>query len=443
MKTAGSSERGSWVGARAAALGAFLLLVAGAAGKSAADTPAVLTEDDVVREALVRNPEILSAAALWDAQKAGNWEATSNMLPHAVGAFNTRRNDKEIAFDGLVVQPKTQSTWTFDVTQPVFRGGTLWQAKKIAGLNRDAAESDLSATRGMVSLRAREAVYELVQSQGEVQIAEETLAQLQENKRVVDRMFEVGSAPRADVLRIDASLAAGEQALVTAQTRVRLSQATINVVMNRDLATPVQISEGMELPDFDLSLEAARDRARTSRPELRAIDLRADAADRSVTAARGSLLPTVGAQFHYQKDETDLAFSSTESWWIGGVAQLEIPLGLGNFARVQRAKANAASARRGQESSINGVLLEVEAAYSQYEVAKEGLDLAARQLAAAEESYRQVQVRYRNGEAAQVDLLDAQTRLTTAKVNQLNQRVGFRRAVARMHRAMGDDALAN
>lgn len=414
-----------------------------------------LTEEEVVRAALQSNPDVLVSAANLEAKEAARRQSTSNLLPQAVASYAHIRNGEEVVFQTpdfstspptvteQVVQPETASTLSFDVTQPLFQGGALWQARKIAGLGVESAEADLAAARSRIALRAREAYYDLVQAQGQLTIAQKTLEQLEENKRVVDRMFQVGSAPRADVLRLDASLAQGQQNLLTSENQLRVAQVALNLVMNREAGGELRADEVVETPAFDMAIADARARAKEQRPELNSIAHQVAAAERATKAAQGALLPSLSLQYHYQREADPGAFSQGEdSWWVGGFARFELPVGLGNVARVQQAKAQAASAARGLESSQNAVLLEVEQAHAAFEIARKGIDLAERQLAAAEESYRQVEVRYRNGEAAQVDLLDAQARLTAARVNLLVTRVGFRRALARLHHAMGDPAFS-
>jgi outer membrane protein TolC len=86
-----------------------------------------------------------------------------------------------------------------------------------------------------------------------------------------------------------------------------------------------------------------------------------------------------------------------------------------------------------------GVELDVERAYSQLNVARKGLSLAERQLDSAQENHRLVHRRFQEGEATHLDLLDAQTQLVTAKVNDLNTRVDYRRALASLTKAMGKE----
>lgn len=406
-----------------------------------------LREEDVVRLALERHPELLEVEAAVDIQRSALKVAGSDLLPAASLGYTMLRNDEATTLPfsvggnpgAITLQPETNARLTFDLTQPIFRGGALLQNRKGARLNLDAAGADLSAMRVALELRARETVYDLLLAEGRLDIAKENLDQLRESERVVTRRFEVGAAPRSDLLRIQASVAEGEQALLQAENDLELGRVKLNNVISSPLHDAIEIAEDPELPHFDLSLDASLDRALGERPELRALALRKDAADAARRAASGALLPSVTAQFHYERDSDPGAFASgDDSWYVAGVARFDWPLGMGNVGRVQQARAAARATEHRLDATEKRVLLEVEAAHRALEVARKGIELSARQFSAAEESFRQTEVRYRNGDAAQVDFLDAQARLTAAKVNQLEKRLNLRRAVSRLRAAIGE-----
>jgi len=424
-------------------------MVAGSFAWAGPAQSGTLREDEVVRLALERHPELLEVEAAVDAQRSALKVASSDLLPVASLGYTLLRNDEETTIpfsvagspSAITVQPETNARLTFDLTQPIFRGGALLQGRKGARFNLDAAGEDLSAMRVALELRARETVYDLLLAEGRLDIAKENLDQLRESERVVTRRFEVGAAPRSDLLRIQASVAEGEQALLQAENDLELGRVRLNNVISSPLHDAIEIAEDPELPQFDLTLEVCIDRALGERPELRALALRRDAADATRRAATGALLPSVSAQFHYERDSDPGAFAAgDDSWYVAGVARFDWPIGMGNIGRVQQARAAVRATEHRLDATEKRVLLEVEAAYRALEVAQKGIELSARQFSAAEESFRQTEVRYRNGDAAQVDFLDAQARLTGAKVNQLEKRLNLRRAVSRLRAAMGEGA---
>ncbi len=414
-----------------------------------------LTEEDIVRTALERNPQVKAGAQGVRAARAARWGALSDLFPKAGVSYTGIRNEEEVTFSpaafdptagdsgaghaqDIVVLPLDQRTLTFEVSQPLFAGGSLYQRWRIAALQKQMAEHDLARTRTSVAFQAREAYYGAIQARGYLRIAEETLEELRENKRVVERMYEVGLVPRNDLLRSEVALARGEQDLQRAEDGVRLAYVGLRVVMDLPSDTPVQVADTVGVPTFDGSLEECLREALSTRPDLLSAEKGLKVAGKGVKAAAGSLLPQLGAAFQYERQSEETAFSGDkDTWRLVASASFSLPLALGNVATVEEARARELQAREGVRSLRRGVELDVEGAYSQLNVARKGLVFAERQLESAEENYRLVHRRFQEGEATHLDLLDAQTQLTTAKVNDLNTSVDYRHALALLAFAMG------
>lgn len=410
-----------------------------------------LTEEQAVRLALERNPQVRAAEDRVSYARAGVWEATSNMLPTASASYAKIRNREEIAFEfdigdipGIemakqIITPLEMKTFSVDVTQPLFTGGALYQSRKIASRSLEASKSDLDAVRQSVALQAREAYYSLIKAEGFLEIARETLGRIRENKRVVDKMFEVGLVPNSDVLRVDAALAQGEQGSQEAEEGVELARAYLNIVLNRPMGTPVGVERGVEIVPFERSLEECIEAALRGRPDLRQMELNVEIAKRGVKASMGSLIPSLALVYHYEWSDLATAFAPQDSWRLMGVVSYDLPLGLGHAARVRGARAQAREAEQGLEQIRDGIELEVKAAWSALSVARKGLRYAESQLVSATENHRVMDRRYREGDVTYLDLLDAETLLTQAKVNHLNTRIDYRLALASLRKAMGEE----
>ncbi len=410
----------------------------------------VLTEEEAVRIALESNPQIQVASARVSYARAGVWESTSNMLPTASASYAKIRNREEIAFSfeipGLnlgdmgkqIISPLEMKTFSLDVTQPLFTGGALYQARRIASRSLDASRNDLETARQAVAYQARETYYNLIKSQGYLEIARESLTQMTENKRVVERMYQVGLVPKSDVLRVDAAVAGAEQSLQQAEEGVEVARSQLNIVLNRPLETPTFVESGVEIVPFDRPLEDCTETALRARPDLKRMEATVDIAKRGARASWGGLIPSVALVYHYEWSDLATAFAAQDSWRLMGVLSYDLPLGFGHAARVKGARAQAREAERGYEILIHGIEMEVKAAWSALSVAKKGLAYAERQRESAEENRRVIDRRYREGDATYLDLLDAETLLTQAKVNNLNTRIDYRIAHAGLMKAMGE-----
>ena len=105
----------------------------------------------------------------------------------------------------------------------------------------------------------------------------------------------------------------------------------------------------------------------------------------------------------------------------------------------RRIRAETDELRADRENLLNVTRIEVLAAGQAVQVALHSLQSSAKGLLAAEEGYR-VRKELLNAErATAVELVDAETDLTRARIVALNARVDLRVALARLSHALGND----
>jgi outer membrane protein TolC len=83
------------------------------------------------------------------------------------------------------------------------------------------------------------------------------------------------------------------------------------------------------------------------------------------------------------------------------------------------------------------IALEVEEAVRNYQIALQRLNTARAALKSAEEAYRLAQVRYEAGAGTQVEVLDAQVALTSARANEVRALYDAHKAFAQLVYATG------
>lgn len=101
-------------------------------------------------------------------------------------------------------------------------------------------------------------------------------------------------------------------------------------------------------------------------------------------------------------------------------------------ARSEAAEARARAAEERERELVDAIRLEVLAADQDVREAAVARETSARGLAAAEESYRARRLLYPNGRATTVELLDAETDLTRARLDALGAAIDARVAAVRL-----------
>jgi outer membrane protein len=296
---------------------------------------------------------------------------------------------------------------------------------------------------------ARLAYYEWVRAKLQVLIAKRQLVQVQGTLGQVRALAEVQRLSRADLLRVESQEAQAEQVVDQLENLARLREEQLRLLIGAPAAEPLAIGEDIRgevaAPGAAAALDDLMGAARQQRLELKAIDTAIQANERQRSAEKANLLPRVSAfasadyanpnqRVFPQADKFEL------TWSVG--AQLTWTLNDALMSRTtdRRLRAEADQLRADRDNVERGTRLEVLAAQQAVALAQHALATSQKGLLAAEEGYR-VRRELLNAErATAVELVDAETELTRARITALNARVDLRVARAQLDHALGNDA---
>jgi outer membrane protein TolC len=192
----------------------------------------------------------------------------------------------------------------------------------------------------------------------------------------------------------------------------------------------------------DTTLEPLVARALEARPEAAALRSRVAAAEAAAGIARAASLPQAGllAGYDYARPNSRVLPLVPEwkgTWSVGVSVSWNAFDGGRSSAGAAQAEAQAQAARAQLEDLERRVRLEVTERALDLETARAGLLVAQRNLEAARENLRVSRDRYREGVAFSSDLLDAETALLRAGLDDTQTVIQLRLALANLERAVG------
>ena len=173
-------------------------------------------------------------------------------------------------------------------------------------------------------------------------------------------------------------------------------------------------------PDLETLIAGAGQRT-----DLRAMEARVANARRSAKLAAAERFPEVGLTGSLQANDPDAPFGTAGTSYMVGVG---LTWRIFNGFRTKNAEAQAEAGALQAESFLAAMTKEarfrVREAWLRLKEAQAGIAIAESALAAAEEGVRLVRVRYENGLAPMVTLLDAQSALNRARSDAARARAG-------------------
>lgn len=426
--------------------------------------PPGLTLDQVIAEADARYPAIQAAQAQQKAAQGAIAVARTAYLPRTDLLWQTNRatanNILGLLLPQAVIPSVTGPVLPSDPTRSGWNsaGGALlsWQpfdfgargAKvEVARQGGEAAKQAASLTRLEVSANAGSAFFDLAAAKQLVTVAEANVRRYESFDKVVHVLVENTLRPGADASQADAQLTLARNQLIQAQTQESLRRSGLAEYLQTTQAlAEIDASKVLaSLPETDLGLITV-----TNHPavlEERALGLQQEAQKRFLDRSYVPVVSTAGMVFGRG------AGTSATGAFPGGTAGLAPDVfnwGAGvqvSFAafdffslrdqrRVQEANVQAERARYDQ--SVSDVTAALERAHTTLAGARQLAANTPIELAAAQASEQQQQVRYRSGLATVVDVAAAEGVLAQAEGDDAIARLGVWRAELGVAVAQGD-----
>jgi outer membrane protein TolC len=245
------------------------------------------------------------------------------------------------------------------------------------------------------------------------------------------------------VLRADSSVSSNELAVV----RTRASEARLadelRTITRLPRNRPLEIGESLESTrdNTDDLASLLRD-AYVLRPELRAMSALASAERDRATVARSNAMPRANAFAVGQlQNPNQREFPQEEEWDLGWYAGLELSWNVSGMAAAladaRSANARADSLDADREAMRDAIRTDVVDALEAIREADASITTTERGLDSAEEQHRVRRELYLAGRATAAEVIDAETALTTARLDAIGARIDRRVADAQLDRAVG------
>ena len=246
-----------------------------------------------------------------------------------------------------------------------------------------------------------------------------------------------GSGTNLDTVRAQVELQNERQNLLVADTQL---QTTLNGLVQLLHVDPRQTIElGDEMSFFEtpaINVNESLECAYAARPEMQSIASQQAALELEKSSASASRLPTlsVGGQWQYEGNSAPTAIPTYVYQ-----ASIEVPILTGGRIKAQIARANLELKRIEEQKAqlrdqialeVNNALAALDSARNQVDVAKQGLELAQREVAQSRE-------RFEEGVANNIEVVTAQDNLARAHDNLIEALYRYNQARADLARATG------
>lgn len=411
--------------------------------------PDELSLDYALRFALDNNFSIRQAKERIRQQEGILLEVRSAQIPNVAAAGSYSRLDRELSSTG------ENRNWGLSITarQVLFSGGRVAASVAAQRLSLDAATLQLQAVIDAALLDVRTRFYDVLVGRERIKVQEQSVELLRRQLQDVRNRFEAGTVSNFEVLRAEVAVANAQVPLITARNAYRLAIEELRQSLGFTTADGTNVAR---IPNFvgDLAfapaaveLTSALASAKERRPDLQRLRRLTDASEQLVTARKAERLPdlALAGSYAWNKAPFTNSFSDARNGWTLGLqSSWDIFDGNATRGRIAQARSQLEQSRLALDEAELSVQVEVRRAISSLQEATELAEASKKVVEQADEAVRLADARYAAGTATQLDVLQARTDLTTARLNQLEAYYRFNVASAALRRAMGlpDEVIA-
>jgi outer membrane protein TolC len=221
--------------------------------------------NDLIREALARNPEVLAAQKKYEAARQRPSQESS--LPDPLLSVGYSSNGGPLPGQGLGVEPT--SNVGFMVSQEIPYPGKRQLRGSIAAKEADAEFQQYLAIQLNVRSRVTQAFHRLHHAYEVLAILSEGKDLLSQVIRVSETRYSAGKAAQQDVLKAQTQLSILEARIAEKQQDRDTSQAEINALLNRRPGKQLGIPADAEVKPLGLTVEELLAKAAAMSPDLR------------------------------------------------------------------------------------------------------------------------------------------------------------------------------
>ena len=404
-----------------------------------------LSLDDCLKLTLTNNKMLLKTLEEKEAARGGELGAYSAILPTVAILGGYERIDEKSYFtlggQSVTMGALDNYSAALTVTQPIFAGGAIPARINAGRLGALLADQTVRAAVQETAYAAQRGYYSVLLDQHLYTISDDAVKSAKAHLNDVNQKHVVGVISSYDVLRAEVELSNFTAQFIQRRNAINISKANLIKIMGISQDSAFILSDELAYVPMNITMQDAVANAYRHRPDLFGKELGIRQQKELLAIAQSTYYPTVSA---YYKDywtnpnsHNPMRVEWDNGWNYGLMASLPLFDGFAREGGVISQKARVKQSQIDLVDTEETALFELTKATLSIEDAAEFVDSQKLNLSRAAEGLRLVEAGYRQGTNTQVEVVDAQTALTTAKANYYQAIYSHLVAKLDLNKAMG------
>ena len=345
--------------------------------------------------------------------------------------------------DALKTDTKQMYALSVMLTQPVYMGGAITAANKMAAISEDLAQNNIEASTQSTLHSIDKAYWTVVSVKNKKRLAESYLAVVKKLDDDVKKMISEGVATRADGLKVAVRVNEAEMQLTQADNGLALSKMLLCQLCGLDVDTDIMLADedAENLAAMGNDQPVDREVAMENRPELKMLQNSVDMSRQATRLVRAAFLPQVVMTGGYLATNPNVynGFERKLSgvWNVGVMVRVPLWNWMEGSYKVRASKIATSIVELEKDDIREKIELQVSQSQFKVKEANRRLTMATKNVENAEENLRCANLGFKEGVLQTTDVMAAQTAWMQAQSQKIDAEVDVKLSQVNLKKALG------
>lgn len=329
------------------------------------------------------------------------------------------------------------------VTQPVYMGGAITAANRIAKIGETMAANKEEASRQTVLQNIDNTYWTVVSLRHKQKLANSYLDLVKKLDDDVAKMIKEGVATRADGLKVNVKLNEAEMQVTQVEDGVSLAKMLLCQLCGMPIESQITLAdeETENIATGDAVALGDTARAIDGRPEVGMLQNAVDMSKQATKLVRSAFLPQVLLAGGYMMSNPNVYDSFSKKfagvWNVGVMVRIPVWNWMEGAYKVRASKAATTIATLEMDETKEKIGLQISQSNFKLKEAYKKLSMAQKNVEKAEENLRCANVGFKEGVLQTTEVMEAQTAWMQAQSQKIDAEVDVKMSQVNLKKALG------
>jgi len=321
-----------------------------------------------------------------------------------------------------------------EVSLPIYNP-SLWYNKMIKEELINNQQQQVNLYKRELVNNIRQAYYQYLQSVKAVSIYNNAMATVNENLRFAEKLVKNNAATKEVVFKAKAEVSQIQTSLAGATKNQKNAAAYFNFLLNRPFETAIAFDSTI-IQSLENEMQIAIG-VPANREELKQLKSSQRALEINLKLNETYKLPVINGFYNIGFQGYGYKFNDKQFYQIGGLQlQWNIFKGNENKLKARQAQIDIEAIKNQYDNTEQQILLQETTVYNSYQSALDAMHSSYDEVTSTKEVFRLAERRYREGQALQIELIDARTQMTNAEIRYSLAQLAVLTRTAELERVM-------